>query len=72
MNPKATAFSGQFGVGLTIRDYIAIEAMKGLISNPRTMEILAPESPLKDNIFSKVTEIAYIMADTLIVESNKK
>lgn len=47
--------------GITIRDYIAIEAMKGYLSKYKI-----------DGSMSRIAIDAYLMADALIAESNKK
>lgn len=68
MDPKHPAFpvhpdiaDANYHKGLTIRDYIAIEAMKAIIaSHP---DIRLP---------GRVSEDAYMFADSLITESNKK
>lgn len=69
MNPKASAFpqsyiSNDNDRGISTRDYIAIEAMKGMLANP----------VLSNNPHGVVesAERAYVLADALIAESNKK
>lgn len=59
MNPKARVFPGNESEGLTIRDYIAIEAMKSLISFKHLGSVDCARQ-------------AYIYADVLIAQSNKK
>jgi hypothetical protein len=70
MNPNAPAFSNpldRVGVtGLTIRDYIAIEAMKGLIPTANIHGVGEKE------IQKDVARFSYQFADALIAESNKK
>jgi len=68
MDPKAPAFgtdgricNGHFiPAGITVRDHIAIEAMKAIIGK-------RPEWH-----YNKVAEEAYLFANALIAESNKK
>ena len=68
MNQKALAFPNptrsDSEPGLTVRDYIAIEAMKGILSNAGS----------KLNLLNDRHEIAaasYLIANALIAESNK-
>lgn len=52
--------------GINIRDYIAIEAMKGLLSNTISMRDLKEHA-----IHQLLSEESYRYADALIAESNK-
>jgi hypothetical protein len=54
--------------GLTIRDHIAIEAMKGLISN---QAVIMGISKKQRDIEGAVASISYKYADALIKESLK-
>lgn len=69
MNPNKPAFPYEMSSqsGITIRDYIAIEAMKAIITaNPKKNPLIKiPEE-------KQVTTLAYIFSDALIAESNKK
>ncbi len=78
MNPRLPFFpyshaNGNFTNGISIRDYIAIEAMKAMITashfgcDPDVM------LPLADIRFGAViSKKAYGYAEALIAESNKK
>jgi hypothetical protein len=48
--------------GLTVRDYIAIKAMQGMIANPEYNLLLA----------QSVAKESYQIADTMIAESGRK
>ena len=50
--------------GITVRDYIAIEAMKGILSNPETIKTIGTYTDV-------VSTDSYRYADALIAESNK-
>lgn len=72
MNPKSPVFPNEGWDelnkeknGISVRDYIAIEAMKALIP------VVESQVERTGERFS-VSEQAYIYADALIVESNKK
>lgn len=75
MNPNAPAFAnsslGAEGNGLTIRDYIAIEAMKALlIDSEHTDRLFSSVGPKEAK--QAICELAFSFADALIAESNKK
>ena len=79
MNPKAPAFPAEFGPqgersGLTIRDYIAIEAMKSIVtaSYENTVSFQKVADAEKQSITALIAQASYDMADILIAESNKK
>lgn len=81
MDPYDSAFAGPGGIsnhpGLTIRDYIAIEAMKSLISNQNDYKIPEITDERLDNVYleirrGQISAQAYRFADALIAEGNKK
>ncbi len=83
MNPNDKAFPTQefydeklVGVkdGLSVRDYIAIEAMVALIHrvNKDPAKYAEVASELGTTITAKVAAVAYVYADALVAESNKK
>jgi len=52
--------------GLTVRDHIAIEAMKAILSNPKLV------CSLHAKVLIDVQEISFDMAYGMIEQSNKK
>ena len=62
--PDATYANGQvqYGTsGLSVRDYIAIQALSGLAANPNSW----------DSTNENIAVCAYGMADAMIIESQK-
>lgn len=57
--PVTSEYSTEFGI--SIRDYIAIQAMAGLSANP----------DLTDRSFDEIADFAYRQADAMIERSEK-
>ena len=57
--PVRSEFSTEFGI--SVRDYIAIQAMAGLCAN----------SDLTTKAFDEITDMAYLQADEMIKRSEK-
>ncbi len=73
MQPNAPVYPekdmmGIYSSGITIRDHIAIEAMKALITSGTYLGKGTAENPARDLTAAH----AYLFADALIAESNKK
>lgn len=71
--PKDENVNPIYAFGLTIRDYIAIEAMKAVMhrTNQNIKSTLESANALGIKVEQAVSEIAYIYADALIAQSNK-
>lgn len=80
MNPKAPVFPSEKGqqlngvgyvpaTGLTIRDYIAIEFYKAILSDIEYHKKFSSVLMVNPRYFA---ELSYSHADALIAESNKK
>jgi len=54
--------------GITVRDHIAIETMKGIICNPNAA---AHPAQKMDKVYQTLCRNAYEIADAMIAESNK-
>lgn len=57
--PVQTQFSTEFGI--SVRDYIAIQAMTGFCANP----------DLTDRSFDEISDFAYRQADAMIERSEQ-
>ena len=68
MKPVDTVFANDLG-SIRIRDYIAIQAMQGIISScPKGIDF--HEQPKK--LFIDWSSVAYSIADSMIAESQKE
>lgn len=66
-----SAFPGKYQTtGLTVRQYIAIEAMKGLLSNPYLFKLMCQQVSLKDQC-DFLSTAAIEQADDLIEKLSK-
>lgn len=80
MNPNApfhpqTVLNEETGTvehkyGINIRDYIAIEAMKAITL--LSLAVKSLEGATGDTVRASIAATAYMLADALIAESNKK
>jgi len=73
MKADDTVFSRSVGssspLGLLTRDYIAIQAMHGIISTYSHASSLG--YPQDDKELAGIARVAYVQADAMIKESNK-
>ena len=73
MNPKSQHADFPDG-SVTVRDYIAIEAMKSYIEIHNWISIEKVKLGLEPDVVDHavISQESYVMADALIAESNKK
>jgi len=59
-------------MGMDLRDYIATNAMQGMLSNPEFLQVVTKEEVNGSDCASRVAKVSYKYADAMMKEREKK
>ena len=58
--------------GMTLRDYFAAAALQGLLSNPKSFEVVAEKKLSKQQAADNYADYAYTAADAMLLARDSK